>query len=237
VDRIDSTSDLYIKVSTKDGRTFMAKNLIITVSMEVLKRADISFVPELPHDKKRAIEKVDFDAGIKAFFKFSKKFYSQAFDAYYTAKEDKADGDRFFYDATYGQSTKENVLGVFIRGDMANSYVKLGSEEIKNKLLSELDLMYDGKASKFYLHHTIANWTQEPFIGGLYSNHESSRSYNEIKTMRSPISRGRIYFAGEALEPDEEYGFVHGAALTGQSVAKKIIATTRGTTKVNGVTS
>jgi monoamine oxidase len=197
VDRIDSTSDLYIKVSSKDGRTLMAKNLIITVSMEVLKRADISFVPELPNDKKLAIEKVKFDAGLKAFFKFSKKFYSQAFDTYYTAKEDKADGDRFFYDATYGQSTKENVLGVFIRGDQAESYAKLGAEGIKKKLLSELDLMYDGKASQFYLHHTIANWTQEPFIGGVYSNHKSSKSYNEIKTISSPISKGRIYFAGE----------------------------------------
>ena len=223
VNQIDSTSNSFIKVTCKDGRAFQAKNVVVTTSIAVLKRADITFLPDLPSDKKRAIQNVKFDDGLKVFFKFSKRFYDQAFDSYYSVAEDTADGDRYFFDATYGQSTYENILGVFIRGVQAGSYVNLGDDAIKSKLLSEIDLMYAGQASRFYLSHNIANWNKEPYIGGLYSNHAASNSYGAIKTISSPISMGRIYFAGEALEPNGEYGYVHGAALTGQSVAQQIV--------------
>jgi monoamine oxidase len=230
VDNIDSTSDMFINVTCKDGRAFQAKNVVVTTSIAVLKRSDITFLPDLPTDKKQAIQNVKFDDGFKTIFKFSQRFYDQAFDAYYSEADDTANGDRYFFDATYGQSTDENILGVFIRGEQASSYINLGDDAIKSKLLSEIDLMYDGKASQFYLNHTITNWSKEPFVGCAYSNHGASDSYGAITTISSPISMGRIYFAGEALEPNGEYGYVHGAALTGQTVAQQIMeGTDRGT--------
>jgi hypothetical protein len=45
---------------------------------------------------------------------------------------------------------------------------------------------------------------------------------------------GRIYFAGEALEPNGEYGYVHGAALTGQSVAQQIVESKTSTSVASG---
>ena len=46
--------------------------------------------------------------GIKAFFKFSERFYPMAFEI---EKDFKAKiGERYFYDATFKQSSRQNVI-------------------------------------------------------------------------------------------------------------------------------
>jgi monoamine oxidase len=109
-----------------------------------------------------------------------------------------------------------------MNSEWAESYVSLSDVAIKDQLLSELNEFFQGQATLLYLDHKIMNWSKEPFIGGVFSNHDYSGTYNQISSIARPIANNRIYFAGEALEPDGWYGLVQGAASTGQSVARKI---------------
>merc|ERR1712157_601963 len=58
-DSDDENSDSFVIVTTNDNKIYQAKQVIITVSIGVLKSNLIKFEPSLPKKKQRAIQRLD----------------------------------------------------------------------------------------------------------------------------------------------------------------------------------
>lgn len=143
--------------------------------------------------------------GLKVFIAFSERFYPDMvmFDNLFG---DSANGERIYYDAAFGKATTSHVFALFTVGEPASAYTSLGTEAaIFEKVMGELDTIFDGKASQYYKQHMIQNWSAASFIQGSYSYGESSP-----ETLAEPIAN-KIYFAGEAMNRNGNTSTVHGA--------------------------
>ena len=189
-----------------NNSSFTCDKLIVSVPPKILQEGDIIFNPNLPERKRNAIDQLNVWAGFKAFFEFSEKFYhtATAFDI-----RPETDGQKLYYDASYGQDTTQHILGLFTVGKPA---LELGSKsevELRNFVLQELDTIYDNQASQTYLKHMVQNWNDEPYIrGGYISDHEDWRT---VAILSEPVD-DKIYFAGGPYTNGEDWVAVHAAA-------------------------
>jgi monoamine oxidase len=215
---IDYTSD-QVSVTTLNQNTFVADKVIVTVPTAVLKTNAISFSPALPAEKIEALDEAYVPAGIKVFIEFSERFYPDI--TLVSRLLSVGDNEKIFYDAAFKKDSERHILGLFTIGSHAETYTNMQSEEdIIKHVLGELDEMFEGKASETYMKHVIQNWSAEPYIQGSYTFFESNYGSNMEALSRSLDNK--VFFAGEA-HSDYASATVHGAGLSGKSVAEEIL--------------
>jgi monoamine oxidase len=209
-----------IKVTCGGGATYSARKVVVTVPLPVLKAGNIRFLPALPTDKTSALSKVSMSPGIKVFLKFSQKFYYNDFG--YAKDANANDNERYFYDATYGQTTNEYILGLFAVGTPAREYTSKSDAQIVTAVLNELNALYGNNvATQSYTGKAVVqNWSNEAHVRGAYSNYYGN--YNQLRKLARPLG-DKIFFAGEAFPVDWENGFVHTAAISGKAAAYQIV--------------
>lgn len=209
-------------VTCASGEQFIASNVILTAPIHFFYWMDIYFDPELPQEFLEASNVPYFAPGLKVFLSFREKFYPQSFsvDADFLNLE-YVDSERYFYDATYGQTSDDNVMGIFIVGEVAKQYIALSDSEIIEKSMADLDAIFgNGTASNNFIKGVVQNWKKEQFIGGAYTFFQKGEC-QAIDILRKPIE-GQLYFAGEAIpnaDTDYNNGFVHEAAMSGRRAA------------------
>ena len=216
VNEIDYQNDMIVTKTSND--IYTSDKVVLTTPIKVLQNNSVSFIPELPNEYKSAIDNVDFPPGIKVFVEFSERFYPDMV----------LDGDlggnneKIYYDAAFKKDSNKHVLALFYVGDNANDFTGLPDEAaIINKVLTELDQMFNGKATQFYKNHTVQNWSNEPFIQGSYSHYTNSEHENTRNTLIQPVNN-KVYFAGEAIA-ERDHSTVHGAGLSGYEIIEGIL--------------
>lgn len=213
---IDYSKDEII-VKTND-RNYTGNKVVVTVPVKVLQDNDIQFSPKLPLKQREAINNIKVWEGFKAFFEFKEKFYHTATEYKIRPKES---GQKLYYDAAYGQRSDKNILGLFTVGVCAKEFYDLTDEAVKEKILQELDDLYDGKASKNYVKHITQNWGKEPFIKAAYVH--DFEDWKLVEKLGKQI-QNKVYFAGGAYTDGEDWENVHTAALSAKKVAEKMFA-------------
>lgn len=73
---IDYRDNSKVKIACDDETIVLADHVVVTVSIGVLKNSSI-FTPELPIEKKEAVEKIPFGAVGKVFVSFNERFWPQ----------------------------------------------------------------------------------------------------------------------------------------------------------------
>lgn len=205
-----------ITVKTIDNE-FIADKVILTVPVKMLQNSSIEFKPKLPIKKSELINSITVWDGCKAFIEFSEKFYPAA-TGFNSIPENQ--GHKMFYDASYGQNTKHNILGVFAVGPISKPYLERNGDELKNYLLAELDEVYNGQATPNYKKHIFQNWSEEPFTKSAYVHY--FESWNKIRNLGKPVNN-KLYFAGDAYTDGSEWSSVHAAANSAKKVVEKLI--------------
>ncbi|MEN0049538.1 MAG: FAD-dependent oxidoreductase [Bacteroidota bacterium] len=123
-------------------------------------------------------------SGLKVFIDFSEKFYPEVLVPTGNLVERVIVSNYIYYDATLGKATHKNILGLLVDGNEADQYVSLGDKDaIFKYVMDELDQIFDGKASKYYLNHIVQNWSAEPFIRRTYSHRKAS-----ARKLSAPLS-------------------------------------------------
>ena len=203
-------------VKTKNGSTYEADRVLVTVSIGVLKSNSITFIPAVNEERKKAIEAITFHPGFKVAMKFSEKFYPDAI----TCKVD--DGEKGFYDMAFKKDAQSNVLGFLCTGNETQKYYDLKSEqEIISSLLEELDKMFYGKALASYSgEYIIENWGQYEFTQGTWTQAFQEKK-SHLKVLNLPLN-SKVYFAGEIYDTYKQMG-VPGAILSGYYAADKLL--------------
>ncbi len=205
-----------IIVTTKNGDTYEADRVLVTVSIGVLKSNMITFTPEMNKERKRAINSITFHTGIKVVMKFSEKFYPDAVAC------EVENGEKVFYDIAFKKDAQTNVLGFLCVGDETQKYYKLNSEEeIIASLIGELDQMFDGKATASYSGaYIIEKWGQYEYTQGTWTQAIQEKK-SHIKVISPPLNK-KVYFAGEIYDTYQQMG-VPGAILSGYYAVDKIL--------------
>lgn len=217
VTRIDYSGTL-VKVTDADGYEYEADRVILTVPVAVLREGDIDFEPALSSDRNKAFINADMGDGLKAFFEFSEKFYPDIVLA--GGLLEGLGKEKAIYNVAFKKDSERHILGLFTAGSDSTPYTKLGSDEaIFQAIMKELDEMFDGKATKYYKQHVIQNWSANPYIKGSYSHYGDDYA-DIIATLSEPLDN-KVFFAGEAYADD--WSTVHGAGLSGISVAETIL--------------
>lgn len=214
---INSSSD-QVNVTDSNVMSYTADKVIITVPLKQLQNQVINFTPTLPPSKLNAIQNLKLYSGFKAFFKFSSKFYP----TFLTVPDSETnEGQRLFYDASYGQNSNQHVLGIFSVGKQAESYQNLSDSDFKNNVLNELDTIFGGSvASNSYLEHISQNWNTEPFINSAYLT--DTEDWRLVRELGRSID-DKLYFAGDSYTDGEDWGSVHAAARSAIKVIEEIL--------------
>lgn len=195
-------------VQTADGNSYIADQVLVTVSIGVLKSDKIDFNPAMDEKKKQAIKSITFHPGFKVLMKFSEKFYPDAIIC-------KAEtGGKVYYDVAFKKNTKTNVLGFLCTGSETHMYYQMSSDQdIISTLLKELDLMFAGKASASYSgDYILENWGQYEFTQGTWTQAIQEKK-THLKRLNQPLGN-KVYFAGEICDTYQQMG-VPGAVLSG----------------------
>ncbi len=213
VSKVNYLNDQVV-VESEDGSIFTGDKVILTVPISILKAENIVFQPVLPVDFTESLGKVSMPPGLKVFIKFSKKFYP---DLMYVPTENAGENDlKLYYNAAFKKDTEDHVLGMIQVGPDAERITSLEPYQITDLLLLELDKIFYGQASEYYISSRTQNWSNEPYIQGSYSFETFESEYIEEGV------NGRLYFAGEAYHPWAS-STVQGAGYSGRDRALKII--------------
>ena len=216
VQSIDYSSDQII-INTQNGQ-YQADKVIISVPLKILQDKDIAFVPALPEDKLDAIDNATIWEGFKAFFEFSDKFYHTA-TSFNIVPE--TDGQKLYYDASYGQNSTKHILGLFVVGKPALEYISREGDQLRDYILNELDEIYSNEATSNYIKHIAQNWNKEPFIkAGYLTDHED---WKRVRKLSEPVD-SKIYFAGGPYTSGEDWVSVHAAAQSAKDAIEKMFS-------------
>ncbi len=215
VEAIDYSAEV-IQVTTQN-ETYSAERIIVAVPVKILQNGVIAFTPELPKYKQDAIESVRVWGGCKAFIEFSEKFYPALVAFEITPA---TAGQKLYYDASYGQNTTQNVLGLFAVGSGTYPYVELGEDELIEFMLNELDELFDGQASSNYVKHIFQNWNAEPFAGGAYVIDDED--WRVVRNLGKSVDE-RLFFAGDAYTEGNDWSSVHTAARSARRAFEDIL--------------
>ncbi|MFT4660637.1 MAG: monoamine oxidase [Patiriisocius sp.] len=213
ISKIDYSAN-QISASDNQGNTYRGNKVIITVPITILQDGDIEFIPPLHPSKKQAFDKIGMGAGMKVFLKFSESFYDENIIggevcAAYTDEKEGKDGN-------------DNILLAFVMGHQAENLTALGSDEaIAQALLAELDEMYKGQASQFFLDAHVEDWTSKPFVRGAYSY--STIGIGNSRSISAQTVSNKLFFAGEAMNLNGHHQTVHGAVETAYREVSNIL--------------
>lgn len=206
-----------VAVISQDKR-YMADHVILTVPCSILQARHIAFTPRLPRWKQQAIDKATYWPGFKAFFEFGEHFYPAFVD--YVVEPETA-GHMSLYDAAYGQDSDHHIMGLFAVGEAAVHFSGHGPKELHDKIIAELDLIFDGQASKHYKQHIVQDWSSSPYALGAYiSDYESS---DRIYDLQQPVSQ-KLYFAGDGYTNGYDWGNVHNAITSAKDSVDLILS-------------
>ncbi len=202
-------------INTQNGQ-YLADKVIISVPLKILQEGDIRFIPSLPKDKLNAINDSIIWEGFKAFFEFSENFYDNEFKFEITPS---TDGEKIYYNASFGQNTNKNIIGLFVVGKPALDFTSLSGNELRDFILKELDKIYDNQATPNYIKHITQNWDNEPFIKAGYLT--DNADWKTVKKLGESIAN-KIYFAGGAYTDGENWVSVHTAAQSAKVAIEEI---------------
>ncbi|MEM8924174.1 MAG: FAD-dependent oxidoreductase [Actinomycetota bacterium] len=213
---IDHTGDT-VRVNDAAGTVREADRVIVAAPMKVLQRGDIEFRPPLPDDQAETLQRANIWSGLKAFIEFSEEFYPSALSF---ADSETLDGQRLYYDAAYGQDSDANILGLFSVGAQAEAYQALSADGLRDRMLAELDEVFDGAASRTYVRHIVQNWNDEPYIGAAYLADVALTATS--RTLSQSID-DRIYFAGASYTRFDDWSSVHTAARSAADAVDELL--------------
>lgn len=216
-----------IVITLENGSTVECTKLIITAPVPVLKSV-ISFSPALPAAKTAALNRIGMDACLRVVLDFKKNFWGSETGFIFGGKVSP-----FLFNAGIQRSEFGRTMTITVNGPAAAELSALGSDqEIVDRILAELDAVYDGQATDFIRRELppgdekmiffVKDWTKEKYIGGGFSYPGLTATEADRQALAASIDK-RVFFAGEATDLKGEAGTVNGALNSAERVAEELV--------------
>ena len=221
---------------TKNGgeeNTVLAKTVLVTASLGVLKAGNIKFTPRLPHWKQEAIDGMGFGTMNKCVLMWNDPSAAVWPGAKEWIELIPPKGENSGKWTTFWNPTKYKgipVLVGFVGGENARYMETQTDEEILEDVMTNLKAMFP--TITLPDRHLVTRWGSDESVLGTYSYKIVGRNASkDQKKLRKTVKN--IWFAGEATS--SWYGTTVGAWDTGEMAAEgmsKALALSSGTTSV-----
>ena len=187
----------------------------MTVPLGVLKHDGIEFVPGLPERHDQAIDRLGVGVLSKTFLLFEKPFWPVDLDWQEFLGPRHGAWAEWFSLAKAGPP----VLVAFHGGDRARAIEAAHDGDVRGEAMQTLRSMF-GHDIPAPLAIATTGWSRDRFAHGSYSSNAVGSTRADRVALGEPVA-GRIFFAGEATEPDYS-STVHGAYRSGLRVARQV---------------
>ncbi|KAL5213050.1 hypothetical protein ABZP36_023897 [Zizania latifolia] len=210
-----------------DKQTFRGDMVLCTVPLGVLKKGDIQFVPELPTQKREAIERLGFGLLNKVAMLFPYDFWDGRIDTFGHLTEESCQRGKFFLFYSYSSVSGGPLLIALVAGESAIEFEKRSPLENVEKVLETLRKIFSPKGIEVPnpLQAICTRWGTDKFTYGSYSYVAIGSSGDDYDILAESLS-DRVFFAGEAT--NRRYpATMHGALLSGYREAANIVRAAR----------
>ena len=210
-------ADNIIKVAICNGTSFVAKKVLLTVPISILKSRSIRFNPSL--SKEKALSYFEMGLAEKVNIILKKNPFGREFTFFYSQDT------LFNYWLHTTMSLEYFVLTAWIGGTKANQIRNFNEQKVKEAAidsLSQFCLCSQKELEKNICQIFYHNWSNDPFSQGAYS-YLTPGGINAPELLAEPIDK-KLYFAGEATAQDNQIATVHGGFESGKRAAKEILS-------------
>lgn len=212
-----SQSGAGAEVALENGEVLQADHVVVTVPLGALKAGDIAFDPPLSANRRRAIKTLGMGLLNKCWLRFDRVFWPDDVDWI----EWLGPKDGYWSQwVSLAQAAGAPVLLAFHAGDQARDMEALSDAEMMTEAHRALQAMFGANVPD-PIAAQITRWSQDPFTHGAYSFNATGTTPETRADLAGADWDGRLFFAGEACEPDY-WGTAHGAVLSGRAAAAKI---------------
>jgi monoamine oxidase len=224
-------------------QSYTYPRVLITFPLRVLQSGSVRFVPDLPADKKSALEKLAMGKVVRVTLCFRKRLWATKDRVAQTLLSAKETGSAkkdlsnlsFLFSRdplfpTWWTQMPEHVpiITAWAPAKSAESLAGMSEKLIIDKALDTLSSLLgvekpgiQSQLDTAYFH----DWDSDPFSLGAYSYVKAGGEGCQ-KTLGAPIG-STLFFAGEATDITGHNGTVHGAIASGIRAAKEILAVGR----------
>ena len=204
-------------VETESGEQFQSDFVVCTVPLGVLQRDVIDFQPSLSAKKQSAIRAIGMGTENKVILRFAQKFwpnfkYIQCNDYRY----------RFLNYEPFG---KKGTIVAHCAPPYAHDYENQTDEEIVETVCKVMQTMFRVKPEMMPkpVDSLVTHWLQDENSYGAYSYMKVGATYSDVRALSEPEFEAKtLFFAGEGCSISGAQ-CVHGAVLSGQEQACKIL--------------
>ncbi|XP_034828827.1 peroxisomal N(1)-acetyl-spermine/spermidine oxidase-like [Maniola hyperantus] len=227
-----STGD--VEVVCKDGSKHRAKNVIVTVSLGVLKERYWLFSPPIPANKATVIDKLSMGVVGKTIFSFQQAWWPDApgFFFFWSPKDKEAYKNYSWVVQIKSVAMpmgSSNTLSVWSNGDTAKLIETLPEDVVKSKMM-EIIKKFMGKNLTVPEPSGMlrSKWYSNPFTRGCYTyDNLLKHDYpNARAILGEPLldatGSPKVLFAGEATDLFH-FSTVHGASESGFREASRLL--------------
>jgi monoamine oxidase len=206
-----------VEVHTTSG-TIHARAVVVTVPLGVLKHHGIDFIPGLPHRHELAIERLGMGVLSKTFLRFERPFWPTGVDWQELLGPHHGAWAEWFSMAKAGPP----VILCFHGGDRARELERADPDGVRGEAMHALRTMF-GRRIPEPLDVKTTRWSRDRFAHGSYSTNAVGSTRADRTALGHSVG-GRLFFAGEATEPDYS-STVHGAYRSGLRAAREVVST------------
>ena len=204
-----------VRITCANGAKFDADRVIVTVPLGVLKSGAITFAPELPPRKVKAIERLGMGLLNKHFLRFEKPFWPTDVDWHELVKPDPGKWSQW---VSFTKAAGKPVLLGFTGADTAKAVEAMDDRAIVAEAMAAVRTMF-GNSAPDPVAVQMTRWSRDPFAQGSYSYNAVGSTPADRKALAAPEAGGALAFAGEACNADYP-GTVHGALLSGREAVQ-----------------
>jgi monoamine oxidase len=220
-----------IVLTAKDGTTYTADKVIVTVPLGILKSGSISFSPGLPGSLTSALQKFSMGPSLRLVLEFKKNFWGESV-TYIRGSSNVPE----YFSAGRGRGKFNATFSITVNGAKAVQYGALTDEALVDTVLTDIDAMYGGQGTQFIRQVEIddggvqrlqrpyikQDWTKEPYILGGYAYPLAGAKNADRASLGQAIS-GKLFFAGEATDISGQAGMLNGALASAERAAIDVI--------------
>ncbi len=218
VDEI-ATDATGVRVRSADGMAEDASHVVVTVPLGVLKRGAPRFVPELPADRRTAVERLGFGRYEKVVLRFDRPFWRAAGPSHLMLFPRNPDESTIWV-------IDQNAFGagatlVFHVFHGAAGHLLTATDDATARWALAMLAEAVGGSCPTPAAIAVSRWADDPYAGGAYTHIPPGADPAQVDLLGEPIG-GRLLFAGEHTQSTRT-GFADGALSSGIREAKRLL--------------
>jgi hypothetical protein len=234
---IDTSGDDVIATDANGG-LHAARQVIVTVSIGVLQKEMIDFVPDLPASTVDAYNGIGIDMGMKVPIRFTSAWWEVEGEPLSWLVTEGLAG-ACWVPTDYKSGSTSHIMMCYPMGDNAEILNEIseaagggaaGDAAIVDAILFDLDSTFldeNNPATSNFSEGVVQNWGEHPYTLGVYSYPKvgtyTTASDNKRADLQVPVANNRIFFAGEGSH-ETHPATVVGALHEGERAANDVHA-------------